>query len=164
MNLQIKRNNRQTLPIVSWRHANTFFRDIEPMISFLSLSLSLHVFLHSFYVRDFTISRRSRSVFWSMSSFYSIFFLLLRRPRCIGTTMPIKRTSFDFLPLPPVGRWMKVNANDSSSWQKKRRRKGYFNWFSSSNFAVLLSSSWLTCSRRKKTRESETEWKGYHHS
>ena len=33
--------------------------------------------------------------------------------------MPIKRTSFDFLPLPPVGRWMKVNANDSSSWYEK---------------------------------------------
>jgi hypothetical protein len=106
-------NNRQTFAIVSWRHANAFFRDIEPVI------FSLFLVFFSSYVRDFSINIRSRIVFWWMSSFYSIFFFLV----WIGTTMPIKRTSFDFLPSLSVGRWMKAKANDSSSWGGNEYRR-----------------------------------------
>ena len=69
----------------------------------------------------------------------------------IGTLMPIKRTSFDFLPFPSsVGRWMKAKR----TIVQVGSREGYFNWFSSSNFAVLLlSNSWLVYFRRDSKRE-----------
>ncbi len=133
-------NNRQTFAIVSWRHANAFFRDIEPMIFSLSLST-----VFSFYVRDFSIYIRSRIVFWWMSRFYSIFFFyygLERRFQLNGRRL----TSFR-------------HCRSEGEWKRRRtivqvermsKREEYFNWFSSSNFAVLLSSSWLVCSKRKK--------------
>ena len=86
--------------------------------------------------------------------------LMKRRASAIGTTMPIKRTSFDFLPSFPVGRWMKAKRTivQVASRERERekggmRREEYFNWFSSSNFAVLLSSSWLERRSRRRRRK-----------
>ena len=49
--------------------------------------------------------------------------------------MPIKRTSFDFLPSLSVGRWMKAKANDSSSWDEEVEEK---DTSTDSRVAILL--------------------------
>jgi hypothetical protein len=132
-------NNRQTFAIVSWRHANAFFRDIEPVVIFF---LSLYF---SFYVRDFNINIRSRIVFWWMSSFYSIFFFyygLQRRFQLNGRRL----TSFRRCRSEGEWKWRRTIVQV----ERMGIREGYFNWFSSSNFTVLLSSSWLMRLKRKK--------------
>jgi hypothetical protein len=70
-------NNRQTFAIVSWQHANAFFRDIEPVIFVLCAWLKHWEKIFSFVV------------FWSMSRFYYILFifLLLLLLLWIGTTI-----------------------------------------------------------------------------
>jgi hypothetical protein len=136
-------NNRQTFAIVSWRHANAFFRDIEPAI----FSLSYSVFF-SFYVRDSNMNIRSRIIssfdecLDSILYFFFYYYGLERRFQLNGRRL----TSFR-------------HCRSEGEWKRKRTivqvermniREEYFNWFSSSNFAVLLSSSWLVCSKRKK--------------
>jgi hypothetical protein len=108
-------NNRQTFAIVSWRHANSFFRDIEPVI-FVSCAWLEHqekIFSPS---SSFDQCLGSILFIFSSSSFSSLIMDW-------NDDIPIKRTSFDFLPSLSVGRWMKAKTNDSSSWEYEYTRR-----------------------------------------
>jgi hypothetical protein len=111
-------------------------------------SLSLTLFFFSFYVRDSNMNIRSRIIssfdecLDSILYFFFYYYGLERRFQLNGRRL----TSFR-------------HCRSEGEWKRKRTivqvermniREEYFNWFSSSNFAVLLSSSWLVCSKRKK--------------
>ena len=134
-------NNRQTFAIVSWRHANAFFRDIEPVI-FVSCAWLKH------QEKIFSLSSSFDQCLGSILIyffFFSFFLLLLR----IGTTIfqLNGRRSTSFRHCRSEGEWKRRRT--IVQVERMSIREEYFNWFSSSNFAVLLSSSWLMCLTRE---------------
>jgi hypothetical protein len=128
-----------------------FFRDIDPS-----------VLLRFFFVQCAWLEHEQK-IFYIVNFFLwmSRFLLLLvRRCQLNG------RRSTSFRYRRSEGEWKRTRTIVQVG--KREEEKDTSTDSQVAIFAVLLSSSWLVCFRRKKVREREqarkTERKGYHHS
>lgn len=136
-------DDRQTKTIVSWSNANAVF-----IFSFVV------IFVFGAWL-CWAIDIRSAHVFWSVSWFVFFFFFarwgLERRFQLNG------RRSTSFRCCRSEGEWKRRRTIVQVEKERENEydEEEYFNWFSSSNFAVLLSNSWLRCLRREEEKKRE---------
>ncbi len=142
-------NNRQTFAIVSWRHANAFFRDIEPVIFIFRFMCVTQASIEDLLLRLLINVSVLFYLFFFFFFFFFSYYRLERRFQLNG------RRSTSFRHCRSEGEWKRRRT--IVQVERMSIREEYFNWFSSSNFAVLLSSSWLVCLKRKRKISSFSE-------